>query len=146
VARPDAAEKWYYLLYIFENFYSPAIAMVKFSILLFYARIFTENTARLPTLIWFRRALYAMGAVTALWWVLCQSIVIFECSPIHYFWDHKPISGHCIDVQQFFTGQAIPNIITDAILLALPLPLIWRLQLPMVQKAGLSAVFLLGSL
>lgn len=87
-----------------------------------------------------------MGVVTALWWVICQFIVIFECSPIHYFWDRMPIGGQCIDVQRFFTGQSVVNIITDAVLLALPLPLIWRLQLPLGQKLGLSAVFLLGSL
>ena len=50
-------EKWYFILYLFENFYGPAIAMVKFSILFYYKRIFTENTARMPAIIWFQRAL-----------------------------------------------------------------------------------------
>ena len=146
MARPDAAEKWYHILYVFENFYAPAVAMVKFSILLFYARIFTEHTAKMPAQVWFRRALYGMGAITFLWWITCQFIVIFECAPIHYFWDRKPVTGHCLNVQLFFQGQAIPNIITDLMLLILPMPLIWRLQLPMGQKAALSGVFLLGSL
>jgi len=48
VAPHDAVEKWYLCLYIFENFYAPAIAMVKASILLFYARIFPSQK------IWFR--------------------------------------------------------------------------------------------
>ena len=146
MARPDAAEKWFYILYIFENLYAPTIATVKFSILLFYARIFTEHTAKMQQQIWFTRALYAMGAITASWWIVCQFIVIFECTPIHYFWDRTPVTGHCLDVQKFFDGQAVPNIITDVILLALPLPLIWNLQLPANQKVALSGVFLLGSL
>lgn len=136
----------YYILYIFENLYAPAIAMVKFSILLFYAPIFTEHTAKMPTQIWFQRALYIMGAITLLWWISCQFIVIFECAPIHYFWNRKPVTGHCLDVQIFFHSRAIPNIITDLVLLILPLPLIWRLRLPIEQKAALSGVFLLGSL
>ena len=147
VARPDAVEKWYFILYIFENFYAPSIAVVKFSILLFYARIFTEHTAKMSAQIWFARALYVMGGITAAWWVVCQFIVIFECAPIHYFWDRTPATGRCpVDVQKFFDGQAIPNIVTDAILLILPLPLIWRLQLPASQKVALSGIFLLGSL
>lgn len=96
--------------------------------------------------IWFTRALYAMGAITTIWWIASQFIVIFECTPIHYFWDRMPVTGHCLNVQKFFDGQAVPNIITDVILLALPLPLIWKLQLPANQKIALSGVFLLGSL
>ena len=115
--------------------------MVKASILLFYARIFFPKSQT-----WFRRSLYAMAATVFLWWVICQFFVMFECSPIHYFWDRKPVTGHCQDVQKFFVGQAIPNIITDGILLALPLPMIWQLQLPKAQKCALSGVFMLGSL
>jgi len=56
------------------------------------------------------------------------------------------VTGHCINIESFFLGQAIPNIVTDGILLALPLPLIWDLHLPKGQKMALSGVFLLGSL
>lgn len=139
VAPPDAVEKWYLCLYIFENFYAPAIATVKASILLFYARIFPSQN------VWFRRSLYAMAVIVFLWWIICQFVVIFECTPIHFFWERKPVTGHCINIQSFFLGQAIPNIITDGILLALPLPMIWDLHLPRAQKMALSGVFLLGS-
>lgn len=115
-------------------------------ILLSHARIFTEHTAKMPTQVWFQRVLYVMGAITFLWWITCQSIVIFECAPIHYFWHRKPVTGHCLNVQTFFQDQAIPNIITDLVVLLLPLPLIWTLKLPIEQKAALSGVFLLGSL
>ena len=140
VARPDATEKWYLCLYIFENFYAPAIAAVKFSILIFYYRIFTGHKP------WFRWSLYAMGGIVFCWWIVCQFIVIFECTPIHYFWNRQPVNGHCIDIQKFFVGQAVPNIVTDFALLALPLPLIWKLHIPHGQKFALSGVFLLGSL
>ena len=52
----------------------------------------------------------------------------------------------CLNVQTFFQGQAIPNIITDLVLLILPLPLIWTLKLPIEQKTALSGVFLPGGL
>ena len=147
VAGPDTVEKWFFILYLFENFYGPAIAMVKFSILLYYKRIFTENTARMPAIIWFQRALYFMATVTVVWLIVFQGLFIFACTPIHWFWDHNPVTGHCsVSVQKVFYVQAIPNIATDLILLALPMPLIWKLQLPKAQKVALSGIFLLGSL
>jgi len=139
-ARPDAALKWYTCLYVFEIFYAPAIAVVKISILLFYGRIFPSYNK------WFRRLLYFTGATVCVWWIICQFFVIFECQPIHYFWDRSPSGGRCLDIQAFFLGQAIPNIFTDVILLAMPIPIIWRLHLPKEQKMGLSGIFLLGHL
>lgn len=42
--------------------------------------------------------------------------------------------------------QGILNIVTDAIVLALPIPLLWGLRLPFSQKLGAGVVFALGSL
>ncbi|MCJ1476642.1 hypothetical protein MMC13_005310 [Lambiella insularis] len=137
-ARPDAASKWYELLYIFEEFYSPAIATIKLSILLFYARIFPNKN--------FRKQLYAVGAVVIMWWISCQFTTIFECTPIDYFWTaDSGVDGRCIAIQKYFLGQAIPSIITDLVILIIPLPPIWHLNLPTTQRIALSGVFLLGS-
>jgi len=62
------------------------------------------------------------------------------------FWSNTPESGHCINVEWFYRAMAIPNTLTDGLILALPMPLIWRLQLPKRQKIALCGVFLLGSL
>lgn len=42
--------------------------------------------------------------------------------------------------------MSVPNIVTDLIMLLLPMPVIWRLKLPTKQKIALTGVFLLGSL
>ncbi|MCJ1387010.1 hypothetical protein MMC17_010139 [Xylographa soralifera] len=47
-------------------------------------------------------------------------------------------------VLKFYFAQAVPSIITDIILLILPLPLVWKLKVTKSQKWGVSAVFLLG--
>ena len=58
-----------------------------------------------------------------------------------------PDSYTCaVNVNQFFNGNSIPNIITDAAILILPLPYIWKLQLPLAQKLALSSIFALGVL
>jgi hypothetical protein len=40
------------------------------------------------------------------------------------------IAGRCIDVKQALLANAISNILTDGLILALPLPLIFKLQKP----------------
>ena len=136
-ARPDAVEEWHQVLYVYENFYAPAIATTKFSVLLFYNRIFS-----IPK---FRTVLYILASTVAAWWIAMQFTVIFECTSIDFSWDQRG-KGHCINLDKFFLGQAIPNIVTDIVLLAIPLPMIWNLQLPRSQKVALSGVFLLGGL
>ena len=136
-ARPDAAAKWYKILFIYENFYVPAIATTKFSVLLFYNRVFSIRS--------FRMILYAIGATVMTWWIAMQFASIFGCAPIDFTWDPHG-EGRCINLDKFYLGQAIPNIITDIVLLSITLPMIWRLQLPRSQKVALSGVFLLGGL
>jgi hypothetical protein len=51
-----------------------------------------------------------------------------------------------VDSVKFFYGNAIPTIVTDVLMLALPLPYIAQLQLPRGQKWGLAGIFLVGIL
>lgn len=57
-----------------------------------------------------------------------------------------PIPSKCINAADYYTGVAVPNILTDIILLCLPLGMIWRLQTNVIQKIALSITFLTGIL
>ena len=138
VIPPEATSRWHQALYATELCYFPSIALTKLSILFFYARVFPLRE--------FKRYLYAVGALVISWWIACQGTTIFECSPIHFSWTKTPSTGHCIDFPKYFIGSAIPNIATDLVLLALPLPQIWKINLPSTQKLGLMGIFLLGGL
>ena len=52
----------------------------------------------------------------------------------------------CIAQTKFYYGNAIANLLTDVIILCLPLPLIWRLNMTTHKKTALSGVFLLRGL
>lgn len=135
----DDLSRWLQMLYAIELVYTPALAITKLSILLLYARIFPGLR--------FRKYLYGTGALISLWLIACQFAAIFECTPIYYFWTRNvPTAGHCINLRAYFFGQAAPNIITDILLMALPLPQIWKLQLPQKSRIGLSGIFVLGCL
>lgn len=51
-----------------------------------------------------------------------------------------------VDVRMFFIANAIPNIITDILLLLVPVPGIWSLQLRNAQKMAVLGIFGLGLL
>lgn len=77
-------------------------------------------------------------------------------------------SNHCINKQAFYIGNGVMNIISassfakadfhlhpstetskptaDLMILALPIPVIWRLALELRQKVILSIIFTLGSM
>lgn len=84
--------------------------------------------------------------------MICPQILvtIFQCQPVSAFWnryDRPSTSYKCpVNVNQFFNGNSIPNIITDAALLLLPLPQIWGLSLPKTQKLAVMFIFALGVL
>ena len=152
--RVDAANYWFKSLYecpkrpllwihtktpssyAYETVYTIAITLAKYSILLFYSRIFKEH--------YFKLALWATAGIVTAWFVAIELSVLLECIPIHSLWDFGP--GHCIDLQAFFLGSGIPNVILNTVILVLPLPMIWTLQIERSQKIALSSVFLLGGL
>ena len=71
---------------------------------------------------------------------------ILGCTPINYNWDRTQPGGYCVDARIFSIGVSIPNIVTDVIILLLPLPVIWQMQLHFSKKIALSAIFSLGIL
>lgn len=81
-------------------------------------------------------------------------VTIFQCRPTHAFWARfapdnplPPSKYHCgVEDANFFYGTVIPNIGTDILMLALPIPYIWHLQLQRSQKLALGGTFLVGIL
>jgi hypothetical protein len=51
-----------------------------------------------------------------------------------------------VNVRMFFIANAIPNIITDILLLLVPVPGIWSLQLRTAKKIAVLGIFALGLL
>ncbi|MCJ1416676.1 hypothetical protein MMC32_003014 [Xylographa parallela] len=132
--RVGAANYWFKSFYAYETVYTIGITLAKYSILLFYSRIFKEH--------YFKIALWVTTGLVTAWFVAIELSVLLECIPIHSLWDFGP--GHCINLQAFFLGSGVPNVILNTVILVLPLPMIWTLQIERSQKIALSSVFLLG--
>ncbi|KAF7590962.1 hypothetical protein BBP40_002214 [Aspergillus hancockii] len=115
-----------------------AVTPAKISILLFYVRIF--DTPK------FRIMAYAVGFIVVGHGIGVFFAAIFQCSPVQYAWDKTIKGGTCFDQQAFYRYVSPPNILTDVLILIMPLPFVWKLHTRLTQKLALTGVFLLGGL
>jgi hypothetical protein len=119
-----------------EAIYSPAIASVKFSVIFLYRRIF-PGRLKISTIV--------IGGVVLAWTLVATLVAIFQCVPVRSMWDVH-IHGRCINTSVFLTVMGCLNVVTDALLLALPIPILWKLQMSRTHKMQLMAIFLTGGL
>ena len=130
------------LLYAFEFLYILAISTVKYAILLFEYRIFP--------IIQFRNIVKCALAFTIALTTACLLVSVFQCAPIHAFWDtlngrlSPQLGGRCINVVSYFLIAGGINTATNFIFLALPIPVLWRLKTSRSQKLLLTAIFSIG--
>jgi len=97
----------------------------------------------------FRRCTYVLLVVAALWGISTGLVAIFQCHPIAAAYDMKlqQMKGtKCIHLTQYLVSTSILNVVVDAVILVLPLRILWTLQLRTSRKVSLSFVFLLGIL
>ncbi|KAM5347751.1 hypothetical protein ACJ41O_007575 [Fusarium nematophilum] len=124
------------LLLAFECVYVTAVMMVKLAVLAMYLRIFPSREFRIGAAI--------IASIVIAWWIAIVAVCIWQCDPIKKAW--LPwIEGTCINLKASFIGNAIPNILTDVAILAMPVGQVWKLQITVAQKASLLFIFLLGS-
>ena len=67
------------------------------------------------------------------------------CRPFAKIWDGL-LPGTCASGKAIFLASGIINIVIDLIMIILPMPLVWQLQMSQQRKFALSAVFALGIL
>ena len=111
---------------------------LKLSVLLLYRRIFVGRM--------FQRVSLAMVVLVALWVTAFFFGTLFQCGRRpEWFWQSSAaVKEHCFHYKYIQLGHASSDVATDLMVLALPVPPIWKLHMSMVQKISLTFTFLLG--
>jgi len=126
-SRMVLAAEWLYFL---------SVSLPKICILTLYLRIFTHEV--------FRAICYALITIIACSFFVNGFIGTLVCLKMTSF---SFVSGHCdLNISLFFRWASPPNIITDIVMLVLPLPTIWGLHPPKMQKMGLTVTFVMGGM
>ncbi|KAI9367089.1 hypothetical protein BJX61DRAFT_538346 [Aspergillus egyptiacus] len=113
-----------------------SLSCTKISILLLYLRIFPVR--------WLVRSAWATIGVIVAWAIATILAGCLICRPFAYNWDKTIPGATCGDQVASFTATGVINLVTDVIVLVLPMPSLSKLQMAMYKKVTLIAVFGLG--
>lgn len=107
--------------------------------LCFYLRLAPQPTFRKVCL---SIIIYILSSSTAV-----TLLNLFSCTPVRGGWDHSPeLGAKCIDASKFYYFYCSMSVVTDILLMVLPIPILLRLQLRRKVKYGLVAMFATGTL
>ncbi|MCJ1462679.1 hypothetical protein MMC07_001282 [Pseudocyphellaria aurata] len=128
--------------YVFIILMVLAFGIIKLSITFYYRRFFV--TARGTLFDWITKAVVA---VVVLWTIGCLLGFIFSCG-IHIsanWGNYQDFIAYCGPSEDVNSAFVISDLITDVMVLCLPLPVIWNLHMTMGRKLIVIAIFATGA-
>ncbi|KAI4175543.1 MAG: hypothetical protein LQ346_008056 [Caloplaca aetnensis] len=117
---------------------SATFIITKISILLFYKRIFPLRGVRIACTI--------VGCLVVILGAGNFVMGFLQCRPFAYSWNKSIAGGKCLPMYPLFYGTAIPTLLLNAVVVCLPMPTVWCLQMKRAHKIAVLAVFSLGAL
>jgi len=116
------------------------LACAKLAILMFYY-------ALLNVMQFLKYVIYVVSGIIVAYTLAIFFALIFACHPVERNWG--PIlqfrdMDYCIDRAGLYLATALTNTTSDIILIPIPIPIIWRLHVPVGQKLGIAAIFGVG--
>lgn len=129
-------------IYISQILYNPILALVKTSVLCFLLRL---GAGLNPGIRW---TIHFVNAWNILQGIAIFLVVIFQCTPASFYWlEADPTStmkGHCIHQGTFYVVTAGLTILTDLLVLALPIRIFGGLQMKLKLRVAVIGLFCLG--
>ncbi|KAI0156246.1 hypothetical protein BJ166DRAFT_532396 [Pestalotiopsis sp. NC0098] len=113
----------------------------KLAILLLYQRIFDIGSKKI-----FGRVIKVCIVLQCLDSLTYLCLIVLECIPISAVWDKSITNPKCLDLHAISVAGAISSMATDVILMLLPMPVLWTLQVSRMKRIGLVFIFAVASL
>ena len=91
-----------------------------------------------------RWTVFVLMFVTAAFSAASFGVLTFLCYPPSVFWTEELGDGWCMDrraQQKFYDANGALNIAIDLAIYVVPVPMLWRVQLPARQKILLAFIF-----
>lgn len=87
--------------------------------------------------------LHALLAFFLLCYIPAQVAKTLVCIPVQAFWDTTVVNFKCIDQTKLFLYDGSISIVSDLVILVVPIPLTWALRVSFARKV--KVVALLGA-
>ncbi|KAK2613378.1 hypothetical protein N8I77_000296 [Diaporthe amygdali] len=119
--------------------YNPILALVKSSALIFMLRIAGHKTG-------IRWAIYVINTINVCLMIATFLVVIFQTIPIAAYWDKTLPVQRSIDAAAFGMSTFIMTIVTDVLVLAIPVWAFIGIKVNLGTKIGVIMIFMTGGL
>ncbi|KAI0469814.1 hypothetical protein GGR56DRAFT_661712 [Xylariaceae sp. FL0804] len=119
------------------------VSFNKLSILLLYSRIFGQNRNWSFRIVYWSCMFFTITVPFVLVITMCVA-----CQPTSFYWTEfgGKTTGTCpVDTGTFFWTYGLLNAVFDFLILALPIPSIMQLQMPLKKRIAVCGIMLLGS-
>jgi hypothetical protein len=126
---------------IAQCFYNSSIPCIKLSILFIFGLIFQRTTG------WFTPSLYITGIFVFAYSFAQVFVYLLRCVPISSLWTpNEAVHAVCLNFRTAIIVFGIINIVTDWVILALPIPVVVGLRMETRTKWTLCGLFVWGGL
>ncbi|KAL2064686.1 hypothetical protein VTL71DRAFT_3824 [Oculimacula yallundae] len=132
---PEGMVRFQKIQYSLSIIYGPCVWCIKVALLLILVRVFTP----FKRIIW---AVWAFIFAMLVYNIIATMLKMFICTPFSAVWD-TTVPGKCLDSYTLFSVDTSLSILTDLIILILPIPLVWSLQVSTRKKV--RTIALLGA-
>ncbi|KAG0633165.1 hypothetical protein HOY80DRAFT_1141627 [Tuber brumale] len=115
---------------------------IKMSLILFYRRLFGPNRSM-------QRVVKGFMIFETIHTLASSIGFIFICTPVHSWWNIFRRAQDCPTLRQtmaIYVGVRAVSVLTDILVVLLPMRLVWGLKVSVGQKIGLATIFGLGVL
>ncbi|KAI9651418.1 MAG: hypothetical protein M1829_003022 [Trizodia sp. TS-e1964] len=130
--NPEILTDYLKILYSLSILYLTGLTLVKLSILFLYLRIFPQPG--------FQRMVWLTIGLVVIYGIGSVFIAANFCFPFDHLWN----ANVCFDLVKIAYVNTTLNTALDILIFALPIPLLWKLQVPKGRKAALISIFLAG--
>lgn len=118
--------------------YGPTAFLTKTSLLLIMARVFSPYK---KTIVF----IYVFLGIMLAYYIPAVVVKIRICVPIAKFWS-TDLKGTCLNERSIILADAVVSVVSDMVILLLPLPLTLSLQMPTKKKIRVMGILGAGGL
>ena len=118
-----------------ELLWITSIVFIRASVLSLYIRIFPTPS--------FRLSCYIVQGSNLAYFVAMVLACCLICRPLTFLWNQSN-NGSCGELKSFDLFLGVSNLLLDVTTVALPMPVLWGLQMRTKQKLRIVAMFSIG--
>ncbi|CEL10848.1 hypothetical protein ASPCAL13957 [Aspergillus calidoustus] len=127
------------MCYVATVLYCPMALLVKIALLSIIIRIFSPYKNRILFI-------YVFLGALCIYYIIAEIVKIRMCDPVPAYWKQDDPNASCLDQRAALIADSVISVVSDLLILILPLPLTWSLQMSRNKKLRVIGMLSAGGL